>query len=70
MLSAQSKVSEILKNPEAVAILEEYLPGASTDPKLKMAKMLSLERISHLTPDLTREVVEALDERLRGIGDA
>lgn len=70
MLSAESRVSEIMKNPEAMAILEEYIPGASTDPKLKMAKMLSLEKISKLTPDLTREVVEELDMRLRGIGDA
>lgn len=70
MLSAESRVSEIMKNPEAMAILEEYIPGAANDPKLKMAKMLSLEKISKLTPDLTREVVEELDMRLRGIGDA
>lgn len=70
MLSAESRVSEIMKNPEAMAILEEYIPGAANDPKLKMAKMLSLEKISKLTPDLTQEMVEQLDMRLRGIGDA
>jgi hypothetical protein len=69
MLSAQSTVSSILKNPEAVAILEEYLPGASTDPKLGMAKMLTLEKISKLTPDLSPEILEKIDERLKALGD-
>jgi hypothetical protein len=69
MLSAQSTVSAILKNPEAVAILEEYLPGSSTDPKLKMAKMLTLEKISKLTPDLSPEILEKIDQRLKALGD-
>lgn len=69
MLSAQSTVSTILKNPEAVTILEEYLPGASADPKLKMAKMLTLEKISKLTPDLSPEILVKIDERLRALGE-
>lgn len=69
MLSKDSRVLEILNNPEALAILDEYIPGASSDPKLKMAKMLTLERISKLTPDLTPEILEAVDERLRALGD-
>jgi hypothetical protein len=69
MLSAQSTVSAILKSPEAVAILDEYLPGASTDPKLGMAKMLTLEKISKLTPDLSPEILAKVDERLRALGE-
>lgn len=68
MLSKESRVSEILKNPEALAIMDKYIAGASTDPKLKMAKMLTLERVSHLTPDLTPEALEAIDAELRALG--
>lgn len=69
MLSAESKVSEIMKSPEAMAIMEEFIPGCSTDSKFKMAKMLTLERISKLTPDLSPEILAQIDERLRALGD-
>lgn len=68
MLSKESKVSDIMKNPEAMAVLEEFIPGAANDSKLKMAKMLTLEKISKLTPDLTEEMVEKIDVRLRELG--
>lgn len=68
MLSAQSKVSEIMKSPEAMEIMEEFLPGCGNDKNFKMAKMLTLERISKLTPDLSPEVLEKIDERLRALG--
>jgi hypothetical protein len=33
-----SKVGEILDDPQAVAVLESYAPGASKNPMLEMAK--------------------------------
>ena len=37
-----TKVGEILDNPQAVAILESYVPGASKNPMLEMAKDMTL----------------------------
>lgn len=68
MLSMESRVSEILADPAASAILDKYLPGASTDKKLAMGKMLSLEKISKLTPDLSQEALKAIDAELRALG--
>ena len=43
-----TKVGEILNNPQAVAILESYVPGASTNPMLDMAKDMTLRSILEL----------------------
>lgn len=43
-----TKVGELLKDPQAVAILESYVPGASTNPMLEMAKDMTLRSIIEL----------------------
>ena len=68
MLTKESPVREILASPAACAILDKYVPSASKDPKMKMAKMLTLERISKLTPDLSEEALESIDRELRELG--
>jgi len=40
-----TKVGEILDDPQAVAILESYAPGASKNPMLAMAKDMTLRSI-------------------------
>ncbi len=40
-----TKVGEILNDPQAVAILESYSPGASKNPMLEMAKEMTLRSI-------------------------
>jgi hypothetical protein len=59
-----SKLGEILDNPQAVAILDQYVPGASQHPMLAIGKGLSLRMIVS-TPQaaqvgLTQEKVEAI----------
>jgi hypothetical protein len=43
-----TKVGEILDDPQAVAILDGYLPGASKNPMLEMAKDMTLRSIIEL----------------------
>ena len=40
-----SKVGEILDDPQAVAVLESYAPGASKNLMLEMAKDMTLRSI-------------------------
>jgi hypothetical protein len=43
-----TKVGEILSDPQAVAILESYVSGASKNPMLEMAKDMTLRSIIDL----------------------
>ena len=40
-----TKVGELLKDANAVELLERYVPGASTNPMLGMASGMSLREI-------------------------
>jgi hypothetical protein len=40
-----SKLGELLDNPQAKAVLEKYVPGASTNPMVSMAKGMTLNMI-------------------------
>lgn len=39
-------MGEILGNPDAVKVLDEMMPGASTNPMMKMAKGFTLGKIA------------------------
>lgn len=41
-----SKLKEVLENPEAAKIYEKYLPGSLADTRLKMAYNMTLKAIS------------------------
>jgi hypothetical protein len=55
-------MGEILANPEAVKILDELMPGASTNPMMKMAKGFTLGKIAK-TP-AAKVSVEKVEELL------
>ena len=40
-----STLGEILADPQAVKVLDQYVPGASTHPMIGMAKGMSLRMI-------------------------
>jgi hypothetical protein len=40
-----STFGEILDNPQAVAVLDQYVPGASTNPMIGMARGMSLRMV-------------------------
>ncbi len=46
--TAQSTLREIIADPDASAILDKHLPGASTHPMLEQGLDMSLEAISQV----------------------
>lgn len=60
-----SKMKDVLKDERAVAILEEFVPGASTHPQLPVIKNFSLKKIAKIpqagvSPEAFEKLVEAL----------
>jgi len=69
-LSRESKLKEVLDVPEGVAILDQFLPGLTKDPKLKMGANMSLEKLSKLSPQKMKpELLDEIDAALRALGD-
>lgn len=44
-LSVDSKIKEILRNPEGKAVLEKWCPGFSESPALKMIQLLTFRKL-------------------------
>ena len=59
-----STLGEILADPQAVKILDQYMPGASQNPMMAMAKGMSLKMILSMPQaaqlGLTQDKVEAM----------
>jgi hypothetical protein len=57
-------VGELLDNPQAKAILDQYLPGVSTNPMIKMARGISLNMLLAMPQaaqlGVTKEKAEAI----------
>ena len=45
MLTIDSKVKELQKNPKAVEIIVKYSPGFATDPQMKLVQGLKLSKL-------------------------
>jgi hypothetical protein len=43
--SLESKVGELLRDPEAVKIVEKYAPGISRNPMIGLAKGMTLKAL-------------------------
>jgi len=70
MLSKMSKLKDLMKDEQAMAILEKYVPGISKEPKLKMGAGMNLVTISGLAPDKMKpEFLDDIDAELRALGD-
>ena len=63
-----STFGELLDNPQAKAVLDEHLPGVSTNPMVGMAKGLSLSMILSMPQaaqfGLTKEKVQAVLDQI------
>ena len=44
--SMDTVVGDVLANPEAVKIMDEIMPGTSSNPMMKMAKVFTLGKIA------------------------
>ena len=67
--SMDTVMGDILANPEAVAVMDELMPGASKNPMMKMAKGFTLGKIA-ATPaakvpaEKMQEFIDALNAKL------
>ena len=62
-------MGDILSNPEAVKVLDELMPGASTNPMMKMAKGFTLGKIAKtpaakVSVDQVQQLIDALNAKL------
>ena len=57
-------LGELLKDPQAKAVIDQYLPGVSTNPMIAMVQGMSLNAILAMPQaaqfGLTKEKVEAI----------
>ncbi|HRJ45051.1 MAG: hypothetical protein KJZ86_26920 [Caldilineaceae bacterium] len=73
-LSTKSTIRDLIANPEAKAILEKHLPGASRHPDLPQALYMSLREVMYYpeaaSAGVTKEKLEAIDADLQGLATA
>ena len=55
-----TKVGELLKDPEAVKIIERYAPGVSKNPMLGLAKGMALRDVVSMPPAQQAGLTEAM----------
>ena len=59
--SLETKVGEILKDPEAVKVIERYAPGVSKNPMIGLAKGMTLKSVVSMpqakSAGLTEEMI-------------
>ena len=71
MISLDSKIKEIVENPDAKAICEKHLPGITKNPMVKMAYGMTLRAVSSLRQakqlGITPEVLAAMEEDFKTI---
>jgi len=67
--SVDSKMKDLLKDPEAAKILEEYFPGMTTSPRIKMAYAFTLRKVASFPQvNLPPEKLEEIDKKLQALG--
>lgn len=66
--SLDSKVKDILKNPEAAATLDKFSPGSSTNPQMKLVGGLTLRKLASFPQSASLQPhLEELDQALKAI---
>lgn len=68
----ESTLSQIIDNPQAKAVMEQYMPGVSTNPMLLMAKGMTLNQVLAMpqaaqfgiTKDKVEMVLAEINKRL------
>lgn len=66
--SIDTKLGELMKNPQSAAVLEECLPGISRNKQLKMGFGMTLKFIAGLPQaDIPEEKLAEIDEKLKAL---
>jgi len=66
--SIDSKMGDLMKDPAALAILEEYYPGMSADKRMKMVMAMTLRALAKFPQagEIGKKIDE-IDARLQAI---
>jgi len=71
-ITLDSTLEEILADPKALAVLDQYVPGASKNPMLAMAKGMSLRMILSMPQaaqaGITQDKVETILAEINKVG--
>ena len=66
--SLDSKVKDILKNPDASAVLDKYSPDASKNPQMKLVGGLTLRKLASFPQSaFLKPHLEELEKELQAI---
>lgn len=72
-LSADSKIKALLKNEDAKAVLQSYIPDFGGDPQMKMVQGLTFRKLMEFPESqesgVTPEMVEEIDAKLKAIAE-
>ena len=71
MFTKDSKLKDIMKNPQALEVMQKYVPGCKKDTRFKMAANMGMtmaDTQQHSKGKLTDEMLAAIDEELRALG--
>lgn len=67
-LSVDSKIKEIMKNPDAVEVMEKHTPGFSTNPQMKMVQGLTFRALAKFPQaGISPEKIEEIDKELKAL---
>jgi len=68
-LSVDSKVKELMKNPQAADIMERYSPGFKTDKQMKLVQALTFRALAKFPQaNISDETLDAIDKELAELG--
>lgn len=67
--SVDTKMKDLLKDPNAAAVLESYFPGMTTSPRIKMASAFTLRKVAAFPQlNLPKDKIAEIDEKLQALG--
>lgn len=67
-LTLDSTIKEIQKNPEAVGLIDEIMPGFATSPQMKLVGGLSFKKLAKIKPaKVPPEKLEAIEQVLNSL---
>lgn len=66
--SVDSKMKDLLKDPQACEILESYFPGMTKSPQIKMTYAFSLKKVAAFPQiNLPKDKIAEIDEKLKAL---
>ena len=67
-LSSESKVGELLDNPQAKAIIDKHIQGFSSNPQISMARNMSLKTTAGFSGGkITPAMLDAINAELAAL---